>query len=59
MAATTTHTVHIGALQYMCIDDEYDVTIHYDTNGKRAFFTGPRWARFVCEIRSIDKAVNV
>jgi len=36
------HTFNIGTLRYVCVDEDNYVTIRDDTNGKHAFFTGPR-----------------
>ena len=52
------HSFFIGDTRTLHVDEENDVTITDDRTGKRAFFTGPRWVRFVQEIPTIDKAVQ-
>jgi len=52
------HSFYIGDTRTLYVDEENDVSITDDSTGKRAFFTGPRWVRFVQEIPTIDKAVQ-
>jgi len=40
------------------VDDDNDVTIADDEKECRAFFMGPRWAKFVGEMRDIDVAIQ-
>ena len=41
------------------MDDEKDVTIgDFNTSGKHALFTAPRWVKFFEAIEEIDKAVE-
>jgi len=47
----------IGQSRYVSIDEDNEIAICDDLKGKRAFFTGPRWARFVDEIPNVDKAI--
>jgi len=53
-----THSFYIGDLRTLYVDEENDVSITDDRTGKRAFFIGPCWVRFVQEIPTIDKAVQ-
>ena len=42
----------------MCVDEENDVRIYDESNGKLAYFTGQRWAQFLMEMHDIDLAVQ-
>ena len=52
------HSFYIGDTRTLYVDEENDVSITDDRTGKRAFFTSPRWVRFVQEIPTINKAVQ-
>ena len=54
---TSVYTASIGNSRYMSVDDDNEVTIADDEKECRAFFTEPRWAKFVGEMSDIDVAV--
>ena len=55
---TSVYTTNIGNGRYVSVDDENGVTIADDKKECRAFFTGPRWAKFVGDMGDIDIAVG-
>jgi len=55
---TSVYTANIGNGRYVSVDDENGVTIADDEKKCRAFFTGPRWAKFVGDMGDIDIAVG-
>ena len=55
---TSVYTTNIGNGRYVSVDDENEVTIVDEEKECRAFFTGPRWAKFVSDMGDIDVTVG-
>ena len=55
---TSVYTANIGNVRYVSMDDDNEVIIADDEKECRAFFTGPRWVKFVGEMGDIDVAVQ-